>query len=97
MILDARPPSDYVRFHVVGAIPSPYYSVAEVMERIPNDGTWVIAYCACPHAASGRVMDYLRENGFENTAVLDEGVLHWREEGFPVVEGPSPGVLADAE
>lgn len=97
VILDARPPSDYVRFHIVGAIPSPYYSVAEVMERIPNDGTWVIAYCACPHAASGRVMDYLRENGFENTAVLDEGVLHWHDEGFPVVEGPAPGELADAE
>ena len=97
VILDARPPSDYVRFHVVGAIPSPYYSVEEVMDRIPNDGTWVIAYCACPHAASGRVMDYLREHGFANTAVLDEGVLHWREEGFPVVEGPAPGVLADAD
>lgn len=97
VILDARPPSDYVRFHVVGAIPSPYYGVEEAMERIPNDGTWVIAYCACPHAASGRVMDYLREHGFENTAVLDEGVLHWHEEGFPVAEGPAPGVLADAE
>jgi cytochrome c oxidase cbb3-type subunit 3 len=97
VILDARPPSDYVRFHIVGAIPSPYYGVAEVIDRIPNDGTWVIAYCACPHAASGRVMDYLREHGFENTAVLDEGVLHWREEGFPVVEGPAPGILADAE
>lgn len=97
VILDARPPSDYVRFHVVGAIPSPYYGVEEAMNRIPNDGTWVIAYCACPHAASGRVMDYLREHGFENTAVLDEGVLHWRDEGFPVIEGVSPGVLADAE
>ncbi|MBO6939370.1 MAG: c-type cytochrome [Deltaproteobacteria bacterium] len=97
VILDARAASDYARFHLPGAIPSPYYEVETVMERIPNDGTWVIAYCACPHAASGRVMDFLREHDFQNTAVLDEGVLHWRDEGFPVVVGDEPGTLADAE
>ncbi|MEM6958395.1 MAG: c-type cytochrome [Myxococcota bacterium] len=97
IFLDARPPSDYVRFHVVGAIPAPYYDVADVAERLPRDGTWIVAYCACPHAASGRVMDYLREQGFTNTAVLDEGVLHWHNEGYPTIEGPSPGVMADVE
>ncbi len=97
VILDARAASDYARFHLPGAIPSPYYEVETVMERIPNDGTWVIAYCACPHAASGRVMDFLREHDFQNTAVLDEGVLHWRDEGFPVVVGDEPGTLGDAE
>ena len=97
IILDARPPSDYVRFHVVGAVPSPYYAVEEVMERLPRDGTWIIAYCACPHAASGRVMNFLRDHGFENTAVLDEGVLHWNDEGYPVVVGQEPGTLADSE
>lgn len=97
VILDARAASDYARFHLPGAIPSPYYEVETVMERLPRDGTWVIAYCACPHAASGRVMDFLRDNDFPNTAVLDEGVLHWRNEGFPVVVGDEPGTLADAE
>jgi len=97
IILDARAASDYARFHLPGAIPSPYYEVESVMERLPRDGTWIIAYCACPHAASGRVMDFLRENEFENTAVLDEGVLHWRDEGYPVVVGDEPGTLADAE
>lgn len=97
VILDARAPSDYVRFHIVGAIPSPYYDVEAVMERIPKDGTWVLAYCACPHAASGRVMDYLREHGFEHTAVIDEGVLAWEQEGYPIVRGEAPGTPADAE
>jgi cytochrome c oxidase cbb3-type subunit 3 len=97
VILDARAASDYARFHLPGAIPSPYYEVETVMERLPKDGTWIIAYCACPHAASGRVMDFLRDHDFPNTAVLDEGVLHWRDEGFPVVVGDEPGTLADAE
>ncbi len=97
VLLDARAASDYIRYHIPGAIPSPYYGIDSVMGRLPNDGTWILSYCACPHAASGRVMDHLRENGFENTAVIDEGVRVWHDEGYPVVEGPNPGTLADAE
>ncbi len=96
ILLDARPPSDYVRYHLPGAVDSPYYEVETVMERLPRDGTPIIAYCGCPHAASGRVMDFLRENGFTNTAVLDEGVRFWHDEGFPVVEGAEPGTYAEA-
>lgn len=97
VILDARAASDYALFHIPGAIPAPYYDIENVMARIPRDGTWVIAYCGCPHAASGRVMDYLREHGYPNTAVLDEGIIHWRDEGYPIVTGSEPGTLEDAE
>ena len=61
-----------------------------LVARLPRDGTFIVAYCGCPHAASGRVVDALRERGFENTAVLDEGVLVWRDLGYPV-EGESVG------
>ena len=97
ILLDARPPSDYVRYHIPGAIPSPYYEIENVKARLPRDGTWIVAYCGCPHAASGRVMDHLREEGFENTAVLDEGVLVWSQEGYPVVRGEAPGSWDDGE
>ncbi len=97
VFLDARAPSDYVRYHLPGAIVSPYYDVERLIERLPRDGTWIVAYCGCPHAASGRVMDALRDAGFENTAVLDEGVIHWKDEGYPVVTGVLPGTMADAE
>lgn len=84
IILDARTPSDWALFHIPGAVPTPYYAIDELTTRMPDDGTWIIAYCGCPHAASGRVVDTLRERGFEHTAVLDEGILVWRELGFPV-------------
>lgn len=84
VIADARAPSDWALFHIPGAVPVPYYAIDELVERIPDDGTWVIAYCACPHAASGHVVDALRERGFPHTAVLDEGILVWRELGHPV-------------
>lgn len=90
VLLDARAPSDWLAMHIPGAVPCPYYAVEELVARLPRDGTFIVAYCGCPHAASGRVVDALRERGFENTAVLDEGVLVWRDLGYPV-EGESVG------
>jgi cytochrome c oxidase cbb3-type subunit 3/ubiquinol-cytochrome c reductase cytochrome c subunit len=83
IIIDARSPSDWIQFHIPGSVPIPYYDTAQ-LERVPNDDTWVIAYCACPHHASGEVVDALRKRGFKNTAVLDEGILFWRQQGFPL-------------
>jgi cytochrome c oxidase cbb3-type subunit 3/ubiquinol-cytochrome c reductase cytochrome c subunit len=83
VIIDARSPSDWIQFHIPGAVPIPYYDTAK-LERIPNDGTWVIAYCACPHHASGEVVDALRRRNYPHTAVLDEGILFWRTTGYPL-------------
>jgi 3-mercaptopyruvate sulfurtransferase SseA len=30
------------------------------------------------------VVDALRRKGYKNTAVLDEGILFWRDKGFPL-------------
>lgn len=88
ILLDARPTSDWLIERLPGALPVPYYDIEPIIARLPRDGTWIVAYCGCPHAASGEVIDALREAGFENTAVLDEGVYHWIEEGYPTEEGP---------
>lgn len=83
VLIDARAASDFVASHIPGAIPNAYYDRAG-LDRIPNDGTWVIAYCACPHHASGEVVDELRRRGYPNTAVLDEGILEWIKRGYPI-------------
>jgi mono/diheme cytochrome c family protein/rhodanese-related sulfurtransferase len=83
VIVDARSPADWVLYHIPGAISGPYYAGQE-LDHIPNDGTWVIAYCACPHHASGAVVDALRAKGYKHTAVLDEGILVWKQRGYPL-------------
>lgn len=83
IIVDARPPSDWYQGRAKGAIPTPFYSIEADAHLIPNDGTWVIAYCACPHASSGQVVDELRRLGFPNTAVLDEGIEYWLDRDYP--------------
>ncbi|MGZ3420130.1 MAG: c-type cytochrome, partial [Polyangiales bacterium] len=76
VLLDARPTSDWNRAHIVGALPFPFYDAELLAKTLPKDGTWIVAYCACPHAASGHVVDELRKRGFANTAVLDEGITY---------------------
>ena len=91
ILIDARPPSDYARMHIAGAISVPYFDMHD-LDRVPNDGTWVIAYCVCPHEESGRVLEELRRRGYANTAILDEGFFVWVEQGHPVAaaEGQLP-------
>lgn len=84
IIIDARSPSDFIQSRIPGAISNGYYD-REGLDRLKDDGTWIIAYCACPHHASGEVVDELRRRGFKRTAVLDEGILEWQHRGYPIV------------
>ena len=90
IIIDARPPSDWMRVHVTGAVSIPYHDQKR-LDEIKNDGTWVIAYCACPHHLSGEIVDALRKKGIKTSAILDEGILEWHRRGFPVVAAPGVG------
>jgi rhodanese-related sulfurtransferase len=87
IIIDARPESDWMRVHITGAVSIPHHAPKR-LEEIKNDGTWVIAYCACPHHLSGDVVDMLRRRGIKNSAILDEGILEWHRRGYPVVAAP---------
>ena len=87
IIADARPPSEWLNMHIKGAISTPHYE-PKALDDIPNDGTWVVAYCACPHHVSGEVVAALRKRGYKHTAVLDEGVYAWLQKKYPVVTAP---------
>jgi rhodanese-related sulfurtransferase len=84
VIIDARPVSDWVAGHIRGALPFPFFDVGNFAVRLPRDGTWIIAYCGCPHALSTEAVEALRALGFASTAVLDEGVFVWQERGYPM-------------
>ena len=88
IILDARSEVAWRQTHIPGSVPVPYYEEPEAfVDNLPNDGTWIVAYCACPHAASGRVVSTLRRLGYKNTAIIDEGILVWGQLGYPINYG----------
>lgn len=88
IILDARSKAAWHQTHIPGSISIPYYQDPDsFLKLFPNDGTWIVAYCACPHAVSTSVVNSLRRQGYKNTAVLDEGILVWAQRGYPVKFG----------
>ena len=88
VILDTRTTSEWHNAHIPGAVPVPYYiTEKEVAKDMPRDDTWIIAYCSCPHAASDKIINMLRKQGFKNTAVIDEGFFNWINAGYPVIGG----------
>ncbi len=89
VIIDARPPADYARMHIVGAISVPFYQTADYAKQLPKD-RYILTYCACPHAESGQVRDALRKLGYPRVAVIDEGLLVWRDRGYGVRGGAKP-------
>lgn len=86
ILIDARPPSDWRRVHLKGAVSIPYHDMARLAE-VPR-GVWAIAYCACPHHLSGVVVDELRKRGHERAVILDEGINVWHQRGYPVTAAP---------
>jgi cytochrome c oxidase cbb3-type subunit 3 len=89
VIIDARAPGDYALMHVAGAISVPFYQVDAYAPQIPKD-RYILTYCACPHAASVKARNALRLLGYKRVAVLDEGVIAWRDRGYPVRGGAKP-------
>ncbi len=88
VILDARSKAAWHQTHIPGAISVPYYDEPDkFIKDIPKDSTWIVAYCACPRAASNSVVNTLRRFGYKHTAVLDEGILVWAQRGYPVQYG----------
>ena len=85
-ILDARAPSDYLREHITGAVSVPFYDPSPYFAALPKD-TWLVCYCACPHAESGQLAQQLGAQGFSKVAVLDEGLGVWKARGYPVTSG----------
>jgi cytochrome c oxidase cbb3-type subunit III len=90
IIIDARPPSEWMRAHITGAVSIPYHDMAR-LDEVPKN-VWAIAYCACPHHLSGIVVDELRKRGYKKAIVLDEGINDWHRKLYPmtVAEGVQP-------
>lgn len=89
IILDARPPADYVTQHIKGASSVPFYAVNDYLDQLPKD-EWIITYCACPHAESGAARRKLIAAGYTQVKVLNEGFNEWTKRSYPTSTGIEP-------
>jgi cytochrome c oxidase cbb3-type subunit 3/ubiquinol-cytochrome c reductase cytochrome c subunit len=91
VLLDARTPSAWLVGHIPGSVPLPYFEAEQKGALLPKDGTWIVAYCECPVALAKRVIESLRAQGFEHTAVLDGGLVAWVGRRFPLASNVGSG------
>jgi len=91
VLLDTRVPSVWQRAHLEGSVPFPYYTDLEKrVGELPKD-VQIVAYCSCPRAAAEYLTAQLEQLGFDNTAVLYEGIFGWMNLGYPVVRAAGLG------
>ena len=96
VLLDTRNMALWQMANIEGSVPLPYYypdrDMDELVADLPSDGTMIVTYCECPRAAAESVSRKLKEKGFENLAVLWEGIQGWIALGYPVVMGATESV-----
>jgi cytochrome c oxidase cbb3-type subunit III len=88
-LLDARASSDYLNEHIAGAVSVPFYDPEPYLAQLPKQ-SWLVCYCACPHAESGQLAQKLIAKGLTNVTVLDEGLGQWRARKYPTHAGIDP-------
>ena len=88
-LLDARAPSDYMNQHIAGAVSVPFYDPSPYLDKLPKN-SWLVCYCACPHAESGQLAARLMQAGFKKVTVLDEGLGAWTGKKYSVSSGEKP-------
>lgn len=77
IVLDVRPPEEYLHGHVDGAVNVPVETLAARLEDLPADASYVVycrgRFCSLSHDAA----EILRTHG-RAVRVSDIGVLEWR-------------------
>ncbi len=98
VLLDTRALPLWQMANIEGSVPLPYYYDFKNLEALaadlPRDGTMIVTYCECPRAAAAYVNRQLEDLGFENLAVLYEGIQGWIALGYPVMQGETTVVQA---
>jgi len=89
LVVDVRSRVEYNAEHIQGSISYPY-SVIRMGSQFPfPKERKLFLYCGCPHHLSGLSAEVLKQKGYQDVHVIDEGYWGWKAMGFPVVVNPN--------
>ncbi len=84
LLLDVRPKDEYQAGHLPQARSLPVTELEARLEELPHDRE-IVAYCRGPYCVfADEAVTLLRERGYQARR-LQEGVVEWRQLGFPVI------------
>lgn len=83
VVLDVRPPEEYMAGHIPGAVSIPLDKLKQRIGEVPA-GREIVAYCRGPYCVLAfRAVEILRSRGIAARR-LTEGFPEWRAAGLPV-------------
>ena len=86
LILDVRPEDEYAAGHLPYAKSVPLSRLKERLKELSPKAE-IVAYCRGPYCVLAQeAVSFLRSKGLKAIR-LEDGVIEWREAGFPVVVG----------
>ncbi len=84
IFVDLRSTAEFQKSRLPGARSIPVAELQKRYQEIPKAGR-VILYCACPPGGLDESYSYLalRDKGYRNVSVLQEGFTGWSKGNFP--------------
>ena len=93
VVLDVRPPAEYVSGHIAGARSSPAERLARELRNLPDD-VEVVAYCRGPYCRlADEAVRLLRRKG-RAARRLEGGFPEWRRANLPIETLPVQGIVS---
>lgn len=90
VVIDVRPPEEYQRVHISGAIGIPLQELRRRLVELPKNKD-IVAYCRGPYCLlAAEAVGVLRSHGLK-AFPLDAGVYDCRAYGLPVTSGSDTG------
>jgi sulfur-carrier protein adenylyltransferase/sulfurtransferase len=84
-IIDVRERNEWDESHLENAIHIPQGEIAERIDEVaPDQSERLLLHCRTDNR-SARVADLLAQLGYEDTAVVEGGIVAWEQAGKPVV------------
>ena len=81
--LDVRAADEFAAGHIKGAISIRYDQVASLADQLPHDQP-IVLYCIHSSHRAPEAAKTLRQLGFQNTYVMEGGIVAWQVAGFPI-------------
>lgn len=83
IFVDLRPAGEFRKSRLPGARSLPLSEFRRRYAEIPRTGR-VILYCACPPLEVQAAYQFLRDEGYRNISVMEEGFPGWVKRGYPL-------------